>query len=147
MPQGLRGEISAKYAGKKIVTLSDLRETDKQLFKREHGNSCPGMVKVDFYGDGKPTFAFVLIASDAAKKNAELVLAHQVAGRWVTTVLDTARGSIPVVWSQEPGKYRDIYGEKELRAVNPVVVFCEYDAWAVLYAWTAKHVGKVWLSD
>lgn len=147
IPQDLQTEISSKYPGRGIVTQSDLDEDDRQLFQKEHGNACPGRIKLNFYGDGKPTFAFVLISRNKSQQDAELVLAHQVVERWKTEVLDTAKNSTPVIWSQAPGKYRDIYGEKELQAANPVVVFCEYNAWAIVYAWTGKRVSKVWLSD
>ena len=61
------------------------------------------MVKVHFYGDGKPTLALVLIARNGAKKKAKLVLARDVGGRWETRIADTADASpVPVVWSQPP---------------------------------------------
>jgi hypothetical protein len=147
LPRDLQGAISSKYQGKKIVGLSDLCEDDRGLFQKDHGKACPGVINVDFYGDGKPTLALVLIAKGGAKGKAELVVAHRVGGSWSTTLLDRAKDSIPVVWSQEPGKYQDVYGKKELRAARPVVVFCQYEAWAILYAWTDKHVSKIWLSD
>src|SRR6266849_1658047 len=52
LPQGLQREIATKYPGRKLVTLSDLQEDDRAFFQKDHGNSCPGLVKVDFYGDG-----------------------------------------------------------------------------------------------
>ncbi|MGA9594450.1 MAG: hypothetical protein WBS18_15230, partial [Candidatus Acidiferrales bacterium] len=61
--------------------------------------------------------------------------------------LDTAKGSVPVVWSQPPGEYRDVYGKKTIRATNQVIVFCGYESWAILYAWTGKEVEKIWISD
>jgi hypothetical protein len=57
--------------------MSDLEEYDRKLFRKDHGNSCPGLVKVDFYGDGKPTLALVLITGNGAQEKAELVVARQ----------------------------------------------------------------------
>ena len=147
LPQDLEQEIAGKYSGTNLVALPDLDGDDRRLFQKDHGNSCPGLVKVDFYGDGKPTLALVLISKEGVKEKAELVLAHQVGGAWKTVLLDSADSSVPVVWSQAPGEYQDVYGEKSVRATRPVIVFCGYDSWAILYAWTGSRITKIWLRD
>jgi hypothetical protein len=148
LPQDLQREIATKYRGAELVTLSDLDADDKGFFQKDHGDACPGLTKVDFYGDGKPTLALVLIAKTDAKGKAKLVVAHEVAGRWQTTVLDTADGApVPVVWMQSPGRYRDVYGKKEVRATKPVIVFTGYESWSILYAWMGRRVAKIWLQD
>lgn len=148
LPQDLQHEIAAKYPGAGLVTLPDLDADDKGFFQKDHGDACPGLTKVDFYGDGKPTLALVLIAKTDTKGKARLVVAHEVAGRWHTTVLDTADGApVPVVWSQPPGHYTDVYGKKEIRATKPVIVFTGYESWSILYAWTGSRVAKIWLQD
>jgi len=147
LPKDLQRELANKYPGAKLVRLSDLDNDDSALFQKEHGNACPGLVKVDFYGDGKPTLALVLIAKDGAKERAELVAAHQIGENWRTALLDTAESSWPVVWSQDPGEYRGVYGKKTIRATRPVIVFCGYNSWAVVYAWTGTAVTKVWIAD
>lgn len=96
--------------------------------KKEHTDSCPGLVKVDFYGDGRPTLALVLLS----KQNSELVVAHQVGEKWNTTVLGTGGPSAPVVWSLPPGEYTDVNGAKKIRTARPVIVFFEYEAWGIL---------------
>ncbi len=143
LPQDLQREIPSKYPGRKLVTLSDLQEDDRAFFQKDHGNSCPGLVKVDFYGDGKPTLALVLIT----KENSELIVAHQVDENWRSTVLATGGPSVPVVWSLPPGKYPDVYGDKTIRATRPVIVFFKYEAWGILYAWTGKAINKIWIAD
>lgn len=146
LPQDLQREIVSKYPGTKLVTLSDLSEDDRGVFQKDHGDSCPGLVKVDFYGDGKPTWALALIAKDGAKERAELVLAHQIGEHWRTTLLEKA-STVPVVWSQPPGGYQDVYGQKKIQATRPVIVFCGYESWAILYAWTGKDFTKIWIAD
>lgn len=147
LPQGLQREIASKYPGAKLVDLSDLGDDDKHFFRGDHRDACPGKANVDFYGDGKPTLALVLIAENGRMKNAKLIVARQVGTKWSTKLLDTADSSVPVVWSQSPGEYQDIERDKQIRARNPVIVFCQYGAWAVLYAWTNNRVEKIWLSD
>lgn len=148
LPQGLQREVASKYPGAALVTLSNLDKDDKVFFQKDHGDACPGLTKVDFYGDGKPTLALVLIVKSGAKGKAKLVVAHEVGGHWKTVLLDSADGvPPPVVWGQPPGQYRDVYGRKEIRASNPVIVFTGYEAWSILYAWTGSRVTRIWLLD
>jgi hypothetical protein len=145
-PPGLGEEISKVYATSKLVSLADLDEHDRKLFQKEHGNRCPGLTRVDFYGDGKSTWALALIAGENPQRKAHLVVAHQTDRGWEIRSLETADGT-PVVWSMNPGKYTDVYGKKTVVATHPAIVFCGYESWAILYAWTGKNAEKVWLSD
>lgn len=119
LPQDLQREIASRYPGRKVVTLSDLQDDDRAFFQKDHGDSCPGLLKVDFYGDGKPTLALVLIT----KENSELIVAHQVDEKWISTVLGKGGPSVPVVWGLPPGKYADVYGKRTIRATRPVIFF------------------------
>jgi len=110
--------------------LADLTEYKRKLFQKDHGARCPGVARVSFYGDGKPTYALVLIAGENPKRNAELIVAHRLAESWEIRSLDVTDGT-PVVWREGPGKYEDMYGPKTIRARNPVLVFCGLESWAV----------------
>ncbi|OLB35118.1 MAG: hypothetical protein AUH11_15710 [Acidobacteria bacterium 13_2_20CM_57_17] len=146
-PPGLHDEISKKYPGTHLVGLADLEEYDRKLYRKDHGTRCPGLVRVNFYGDGKPTYALVLIAGENPKRRAQLVVAHQVGNDREIRSLETTDGT-PVVWRQGPGKYDGMYEEEQqILARNPVIVFCGYGSWAILYAWTGAEVKKIWLSD
>lgn len=106
LPSGLDEEISHKYPGTSVVSLADLDDYDRKLFQKDHGSRCPGLVKVDFYGDGKPTWALVLVGSgQPSQRKAELVVARQAREGWKLRLVDTADASSPVVWRQGPGKY------------------------------------------
>jgi hypothetical protein len=145
-PSGLSDEISGKYPGARLVNLTDLDEYNQNLFQKDHGARCPGLVQVNFYGDGRPTWALVLISGENPKQKAELVVAHQVNEIWETRSLETTDGT-PVVWREGPGKYQDIYGKKTFRATRPVIIFAGYESWAVVYAWNGKEVEKIQISD
>jgi hypothetical protein len=147
LPETLQAAIKTRYLSTKLVTLADLDKGDRALFQKDHGNECPGLVKVDFYGDGKPTLALVLIVNAGGKESAELVVAHEIAQKWETVLLDNAGSSMPVSWSQSPGEYEEFNSEKKIRATRPVIVFCGYNSWAVLYAWTGSKISKIWLRD
>jgi hypothetical protein len=146
LPASLADEISKKYPSTKVASLADLGQYERKLFQEAHGTRCPGLVRVNFYGDGKPTWALVLIAGENPKRKAELIVAHQVAEGWEIRSLDTTDGT-PVVWREPPGKYDDLYVKNTVRATKPVIVFAGLGSWAVVFAWTGKEVEKVQLSD
>lgn len=146
LPSSLRDEISKKYPETRLASLADLTEYNRKLFQKDHGAHCPGVAKVNFYGDGKPTWALVLISGGNQNRKAQLVVARQVDETWETRLLDTTDGT-PVVWREGPGKYDDLYGRKTIRASRPVIVFCGLESWAVVFAWTGKEVEKVQVSD
>jgi hypothetical protein len=145
VPHALAAALGKKYSAALVVRLKDLSPEDRELFEKDHGTDCPGLVSVDFYGDGKPTWALVLIPE--GKQNAELVVAHASGDGFEITKLDDANQKTAVVWRQPQGVYRDLQADKTIRAAHSVIVFAGYESWAVLYAWTGKHVEKVWLSD
>lgn len=148
LPEGLDRKIATKFPGAHLVTLADIDDYDKKLYKKDHGSRCPGLVKINFYGDGKPTWALVLISgTDPKKKKAELVVARQLDSEWEIRSLEATDGT-PVAWREGPGKYEGLYGgDKTIHANNPVIVFCGYGSWAIVYAWNGKEVEKVWVSD
>ena len=146
LPKDLQSVVEGKYPGTKIVTLSDLNEDYKQFFQKDHAGSCPGLAKVDFYGDGKPTFALAMTTNGKAYPRTKLVLAHRVGSDWKVATLDKTDGPVPVVWSDKPGEYKSVYQHK-IRATRPVIVFCGYSSWAVLYAWTYNRIAKLQLQD
>jgi hypothetical protein len=149
LPKDLQVVLARKYPGSEVVKLSDLEEDDRKFFREDHGDSCPGLAKVDFYGDGKPTFAIaLLIKNEQSEKNkTRLVLAHRQLAAWETAVLGATGGPVPVVWSEEPGIYKDVYGGKEIHAKHAVIVFCGHESWAIVYAWKNNKVDKVWIRD
>ena len=87
LPADLQREIAIKYPGKKVVSLLDLQQDDRDFFQRDHPGACPGLVKVDFYGNGKPTLALVLAKKSAGNQPTQLVVAHRVEEKWRTVPL------------------------------------------------------------
>ena len=140
LPVGVNSAISQKVPGAKVVHLADLNEYDRGLFTKDHGSQCPGLVEVNFYGDGKPTWVVVLISGEDEKRKAQLVVAHGVNNTWDIGMLDAADRA-PVVWQEKPGKYDHVYGGKSIRATYPIVVFCGYESWAIAYSWNGKTVN------
>jgi len=149
LPADLGPVLQRSFPNKKVVSLADLDKEDLGLWEKDHGKSCPELVQVDFYGDTKPTGAVVLFGTDSKSVNgvtAVLVLARKPDADWKIKAVETTSG-IPVVWKEKPGKYTGLHQEKTIRASHPVIIFCGYESWAVLYAWTGTRITKTWLSD
>lgn len=148
LPPGLNKEIAKQFPDRHVEQMSDLEDYDRKLFRKDHGERCPGLVRVNFYGDGKPTWALVLTAGEHPKRKVTLLVARQAADGWELRTLAETDGE-PVVWREGPGKYEGMYEEEgePLIAKHPVIIFCDYGSSEVLYAWTGSEVKKIWLSD
>jgi hypothetical protein len=148
LPQGLDSTISAKFPGAHVVHLADLQDDDKKFFQKDHGTHCPGLVRVDFYGDGKPTWALVLASGVNQKSKSELVVARKLEDRWeIRSIIGGSTTGTPVVWREPPGKYEGVWSDKTIHARNPVIVYCGYESWMVIYAWNGKAIEKVQIMD
>jgi hypothetical protein len=111
LPQGLDSTVTAKFPGAHVLNLADLDDYDKKIFKKDHGIQCPGLVRVNFYGDQKPTWALVLMSGETRKSKAELLVARKLDTNWDIRSLETTDGT-PVVWREGPGKYDGVWGDK-----------------------------------
>lgn len=145
LQKDLEQQVATKYPGMAVATVNDLVEDDRAFFVKDHHDDCPGFINVDFYGDGKPTVAILLIGK-GAEPSSKLVVASRVSTRWSFRLLESNTVGA-VVWSQSRGEYNDVYGRKSLKAKYPVIVLCKYEAWAIVYSWTGTKVEKVWISD
>jgi hypothetical protein len=146
LPKSLQDIVAVKYPGAKVITLSDLNEDDQQFFQKDHHGACPGLVKVDFYGDDKPTFALSLATPAQTGFNTQLVVAHLLGANWKTTVLGETGGPAPAIWSEKPGAYEGVYGAK-MRSTRSVILFVGYESWAVTYAWDGRKVKHIQIND
>jgi hypothetical protein len=146
LPVALTDRISRDYPGTHPVDIADLTENHRQMFRRDHGTACPGLVKIDFYGDGSPTWAIALTKGVGTERTVQLLVARQADDVWEIRPLDKTNGTA-VVWSEGPGTYKDVYGQKTIEAKDPVIHFVGYESWGIIYAWNGTQVDKVWTSD
>src|SRR5215472_4306634 len=110
---------SRNIPGAKVITESDLDADDRQFFQKDHHGACPGLIKVDFYGDGKPIFGLELITGSQAGPNIKLVIARQIGLNWNLLFLARTRRNAPVIWSDKPG---DIKASGTISSMQPIVL-------------------------
>ena len=146
---GLDSEISKQYPETRVATIQDLEAFHQKLYRKDHGSRCPGLSRINFYGDGRPTWAIVLLRRNSHENDSLLIVARLLNNQWNLQLFEKANGATPAVWREGPGTYKDVYGDetKTIHAVRPVIVFCGYESWAIVYAWNGKKVEKVWVSD
>jgi hypothetical protein len=146
LPDRVVRALSRDYADMRALTARDLPPRDRSLFAKEHGQACPGLARLDFYGDGHDTIAISLVHGRGETRSV-LIVATLVDGAWTIVRLDASDSATPVVWSERPGHYNDIYGKESIEVAHPAIVWCAYDAWAILYARTGLTTSKIWIAD
>jgi len=80
------------------------------------GARCPGLLKVNFYGDGKPTWAIGLVKGAGSNRRVELVVARQLGKDWEMRSLLTLEGAdSPVIMSQVQVSMKKTPGEPRFK--------------------------------
>lgn len=138
-----------EFGGWRIVSLEILDPYDRKLFVKDHKGKCPGIAKVDLYGDGRKVYAIVLTRGKDVDRKSKLILAEETGkNRWqITTLEDEVTGPTPVAVQGSAGEYEHVYREKKLTSQHEVVFFIGYESWAIVYAWNGKEIEKIQASD
>lgn len=137
LPSSLGSIINQSYPGFQVLTKKGSR----------HG--CPGIVKIDLYGDGRTVYAAVIRRLRGAERSEDgkLLLAEKENKNWKVTILDEGDywGNV----GHEPaGLYGDMYRTKSFETKGDLIVYFRYDrTWAVGYGWTGEKIEKVQLTD
>jgi len=149
LPDTLEKLLEKQYPGWKIVNLKMLNPYHKKLYLTNKKAICPGVAKVNFYGDGREVFAIVLTRRSENGSRSRLIISRQnESGQWyLITLDDNTSGPPPVVVVGPPGEYEQVYKERFIRAQQEVIVYIGYESWAVLYFWNGKKIEELQISD
>jgi hypothetical protein len=148
VPEELIAEVSKRWPGYAVVREHDLAPEHLAMFRKDHGVACPGVLAIDFFGEGNSAFAVLVAKGKGSTGQAALVVARPRPEGWEAELLDTSdTAPMPVIWSEPPGEYKDVYDNERLEAKHPVIVLAAYESWAILYSWTGKAVVKIWIAD
>jgi hypothetical protein len=150
-PASLARQIGERFAGYTIVGIKAMRPGDRSRFRAEHPNSCPGLVKLDFYGTGMPTYGVALTKRQRKQVLLKVVVATRTekTNGWNLRELDEATNLVapPAIWAEPPGEYKDVREKKIIRATHPVLLAAQYEAWAIAFSWDGTQIQKVWITD
>jgi len=147
-PKALSEKLDQLYPGYSVITAHALPKGHRSKYRADHGKSCPGLVKLDFYGSGLSTYGVALIKREDKKVLTKLLVATQSDRNWAIVEIDSATLTTPpVIWTEPPGEYKDVYGQKAIRARYPVLLFVGYESWGIVFSWSGTEVQKLWVSD
>jgi len=149
IPRLLRQEIERNFPGREIVTLAMLEIEAANFYRKASKQRCPGVTKVDFYGDGNETYGLILSKkSDPSYKSSVIMATKRNGTSWQFAVIEAdVEDAPPVVLTKPPGEYVNVYGDKQLKVGYQAIIVIGYESWAVLYSWNGKEVEKIWMAD
>jgi hypothetical protein len=148
IPEIISQKVETAYLGYEVVKPKHLKKDDLKMFKKDHGNNCPGFIKVDFFGTGEPTYA-LLLRNKQKKINYKLIVItkNKIRDDWEIIELGEKIDDASVIWKEPPGEYEGVLDGKKIKAKYPVIILVGYESWAIVFSWTGHDVVKVWVSD
>jgi len=152
LPDSLRKAITVQYPDRKIVTLDMLTVIAEKIYLKDHKTGCPGVARVDFYGDRSEMYALVLTKEVKDTYISSLILGQRQRNReWRFSVIEPdVQDAPPVVFTLPPGEFVGTTSQQEQRTLaskHEAIVFVGYESWSIVYVWTGDKVEKLWLSD
>jgi hypothetical protein len=128
-----------------VVTLSDLPEDDQALWKKAHGDSCPGMVAVDLDGTGRRSFALALLQRVNGKNVEQLVMLTGAASNVLVEPTDVI--SPFVVWRANPGRFPNLLTGADVHIPHESIVYEKIEATSTLFYRSHGKIRSLLASD
>lgn len=151
LPKGIADIIGSKYAGWRPEQISDLEPDDHELWVKAHGKLCPGIASGHFEGNGRDTYAVLLLKKDPARLGYKFVLFNENrSGTFESILLDRAEGKNagkPVIYRVPPGEYSDPETGKSVKTKLHSVILEWIEAAAQLYYWSGSKYHKLQVQD
>ena len=148
LPESLGDSLGRLHPGAQVLSLNQLRRSERRLFKKAEGRRCPGIVHLDFFGDHREAYGVVLVTGAAAQRRLRLILASRMEGAsaWKIETLDTRKDpGLATVAKEPPGVYEDIHHKKKIQASAETLLWVCWGKSTILYAWTGEEIDKIWL--
>jgi hypothetical protein len=166
MPETLRSQVVKDYAGFRFIRVDDYTEEDiKTESQYHHGSKCIAAASADYFGDKRPSFAFMLISGDG---NLLVIVARENPGHpWKITKLDGWKVRDVFIEGEqihyylntlEPGDYTNALVEegeeeppsdelKNLSSKRPGIVYGTIESTGVGYFFVDGHWVHLTTSD
>jgi hypothetical protein len=135
IPTAIQKIIQQRYSGFHIRT------------KKDSMRGCPGIVKVNFYGDGRTVYAVVIQQDhDNHRVEGKLLLASKQSQSWKVEVLDEGDG-VGSIWHGPAEEFDDMYRGRTQVPKGDIIVYFGYESWARAYGWTGEKIEVGQLTD
>ncbi len=144
---GLGCEIGHRYPEYRVLDITMLRSDDRKLFTHDSPGQCPGVARLQFFGDRKKAVAVLLWKQE--KGEGYLVVGREQGGdRWEVMEVSKLGGSFPpVIWPEPPGEYADWNGTRKMKVKWPAIHLVQYEAWSKLFAWDGSKIVMLQMTD
>ena len=158
LPHLLAEDLGILFPSSKIMTLAMLNPRERQWFQKEHPGKCPGLISLDFFGDGRGIYALVLsqprpkLADQAntflGSHEAILLLARpDETGKWAVQLLERGNNPTAMILSMPPDDYESVYGDSVIHAKHQVIGFGDFESVLIVFSWNGVSIEKIWLRD
>jgi hypothetical protein len=150
LPKDLRNVIAKDSPGWRIVSVTDLRVDDKELWEKASGKQCPGIAIGQFHSKTQVSYAILLYRNEAGQMAERLLVARQVrAGRYDIQELWPASQTavLGVIHKEPPGEYVSWDRNESVRVSTDVIVHEVLEAGATVYYWLADGFHSIHVSD
>jgi hypothetical protein len=134
-----------KYAGWRVVALSDLAEDDKKIWMKANPKSCPGLVSGRFDGSDVQSYAINLIKNVNGKNMEMLIVKKAAKWRVLSEPQETYR--ISVVRALPPGRYGSLSDGTHVTTRSPVIGYEAIEAGSVIYIWKSGKYIQIMTSE
>lgn len=117
--------------------------------KKDSTHGCPGIVKVDFYGDGRAVYAVVIqknLDDRGIQQDGKLLLASKGDNGWKVEILEDD-GNPGSLWHAPADEFVDMYRGRTATAKGDIILYFGYESWERAYGWTGEKIEWVQLTD
>jgi len=132
LPATLLEVLQSRLGASRVLTLSDLFEDERALFRADHPGACPGIKAGRFFGAAERPAIAVILLGVGPGKDVRLIVARPAMATWILSEVSELReGSTAVVGSESGMKQGD-------KTAPDVLVLSAYEAWKRSYRWNGR---------
>lgn len=117
-------------------------------YRKERPTGCPGVLRLDLYGDGRPVFAILIMREIQNGWQTKLLLAEQESHKkWKLQTIWEANDVDGVLLPVPPGEDSDIWRDVTIRGTGEGILYIKYEAYAIVFRWTGQSIEHVYVMD
>lgn len=136
LPPALTEALQSRFGSSRVLTVADLYEDERALFRAEHPGGCPGVRAGKFFGAKERPALAVIVMGGGSRKDLRLIVARPAMATWILFEVEELReGSTAVVGSERGPGAKDASAD---RTPSEVLTLTAYEAWKRVYRWNGR---------
>jgi hypothetical protein len=141
LPAPIVACLARDFPGQAVVSAQDLSPEDRQLWRKLHGDACPGVASGRFLSPSRDAYAVVL-SRKAGKRLYETLVVYELrngACRKHVLVQDALTTTPSVVYRLAPGRYDDPESGESFTSRLAVIAYAHLESEALLFHWDGRR--------